>query len=108
MHLMLQQPEPGDYVIATGQTHSVRDFCEAAFAVVGLDWEEFVVVDPVFYRPAEVDLLVGDASLARAELGWAPNIGFGELVAMMVEADVALVTDEVQRGLIRRSITRVS
>jgi GDPmannose 4,6-dehydratase len=104
MRLMLRQPEPGDYVVATGETHSVRDFCEAAFAVVGLEWENFVVVDPTFYRPAEVDLLVGDASRARGELGWAPNIGFGELVAMMVEADVALVTDEVQRGLIRRGI----
>jgi GDPmannose 4,6-dehydratase len=101
MHLMLQRPEPDDYVVATGQTHSVRDFCEAAFAVAGLEWEDFVVVDPAFYRPAEVDLLVGDASRARGELGWAPNIGFGELVAMMVEADVALVTDEVRRGLIR-------
>ena len=65
MRLMLQQPEPGDYVVATGETHSVRDFCEAAFAVAGLEWEDFVVVDPAFYRPAEVDLLVGDASRAR-------------------------------------------
>ena len=105
MHLMLQRPEPGDYVVATGETHSVRDFCEAAFAVAGLDWEDFVVVDPAFYRPAEVDLLVGDASRARGELGWAPNIGFRELVTMMVEADVALVTDEFRRGLIRRGIT---
>jgi GDPmannose 4,6-dehydratase len=102
MHLMLQRPEPDDYVVATGQTHSVRDFCEAAFAVAGLEWEDFVVVDPAFYRPAEVDLLVGDASRARGELGWAPNIGFRELVTMMVEADVALVTDEFRRGLIRR------
>ena len=105
MHLMLQRPEPDDYVVATGQTHSVRDFCEAAFAVAGLEWEEFVVVDPAFYRPAEVDLLVGDASRARRELGWAPNIGFRELVTMMVEADVALVTDEFRRGLIRRGVS---
>jgi GDPmannose 4,6-dehydratase len=104
MRLMLQQPEPGDYVVATGETHSVRDFCETAFAVAGLEWEDFVVVDPTFYRPAEVDLLVGDASRARTELGWAPNIGFRELVTMMVEADVALVTDEFRRGLIRRSV----
>jgi GDPmannose 4,6-dehydratase len=104
MRLMLQQPEPGDYVVATGETHSVRDFCEVAFAVAGLEWEDFVVVDPAFYRPAEVDLLVGDASRARRELGWAPNIGFRELVTMMVEADVALVTDEFRRGLIRRGV----
>jgi GDPmannose 4,6-dehydratase len=104
MRLMLQQPEPGDYVVATGETHSVRDFCETAFAVAGLEWEDFVVVDPTFYRPAEVDLLVGDASRARTELGWAPNMGFRELVAMMVEADVALVTDEFRRGLIRRGV----
>jgi GDPmannose 4,6-dehydratase len=104
MRLMLQQPEPGDYVVATGETHSVRDFCETAFAVAGLEWEDFVVVDPTFYRPAEVDLLVGDASRARTELGWAPNIGFRELVTMMVEADVTLVTDEFRRGLIRRSV----
>jgi GDPmannose 4,6-dehydratase len=102
MRLMLQQPEPDDYVVATGETHSVRDFCEAAFTVAGLEWEDFVVVDPTFYRPAEVDLLVGDASRARRKLGWAPNIGFWELVTMMVEADVALVTDELQRGLIQR------
>jgi GDPmannose 4,6-dehydratase len=104
MRLMLRRPEPGDYVVATGETHSVRDFCEAAFAVAGLKWEDFVVVDPAFYRPAEVDLLVGDASRARRELGWAPNIGFRELVTMMVEADVALVTDEFRRGLIRRGV----
>src|SRR5215212_5103833 len=102
MHLMLQQPEPGDYVVATGVTHSVREFCEAAFSTVGLAWEDHVVGDPAFYRPAEVDLLVGDASRARRELGWAPNIGFLELVTMMVEADVALVRDELRRGLIRR------
>jgi GDPmannose 4,6-dehydratase len=102
MRLMLQQPEPSDYVVATGETHSVRDFCQAAFTVAGLEWENFVVVDPAFYRPAEVDLLVGDASRARRELGWAPNIGFWELVTMMVEADVVLVTDELRRGLIQR------
>jgi GDPmannose 4,6-dehydratase len=108
MRLMLQRPEPGDYVVATGETHSVRDFCEAAFAVAGLDWQDFVVVDPTFYRPAEVDLLVGDASRARGELGWAPDIGFRELVTMMVEADVALVTDELRRGLIRRGFAAAS
>ncbi len=103
MHLMLQRPEPGDFVVATGETHSLREFCEAAFGLVGLDWREHVVVDPAFYRPAEVDLLVGDASRARTELGWAPTVGFHDLVRLMVEADLALVADELSRGILRRS-----
>jgi GDPmannose 4,6-dehydratase len=98
MHLMLQQPEPGDYVVATGETHSVREFCEAAFSSVGLAWEDHVVVDEAFYRPAEVDLLVGDASLARARLGWSPSVSFRELVGMMVEADLALVGEGPKIG----------
>jgi GDPmannose 4,6-dehydratase len=98
MHLMLQQPEPGDYVVATGETHSVREFCEAAFSAVGLSWEDHVVVDEAFYRPAEVDLLVGDASLARARLGWSPSVSFRELVGMMVEADLALVGEGPKIG----------
>ena len=102
MHLMLQRPEPGDYVVATGETHSVREFCETAFAVAGLDWREHVIVDPAHYRPAEVDLLVGDASRARAELGWEPTVGFRELVRLMVEADLALVADELARGILKR------
>ncbi|HEY8446127.1 MAG TPA: GDP-mannose 4,6-dehydratase [Thermomicrobiales bacterium] len=102
MHLMLQQDEPGDYVIATGETHSVREFCELAFGIVGLDWQDYVVVDPAFYRPAEVDLLVGDASHARRVLGWEPAVNFEELVRLMVEADLALVADEIARGVIRR------
>jgi len=89
MWLMLQQPEPSDYVVATGQTHSVRELCEIAFARVGLDYEDYVVVDERFFRPAEVDVLVGDAKRARAELGWAPEVGFVELVEMMVDADLA-------------------
>jgi GDPmannose 4,6-dehydratase len=89
MHAMLQQPKPDDYVIATGTTHSVRDFVQVAFATVGLDWERYVVVDPRFYRPAEVDALIGDASKARRVLGWAPEISFEDLVASMVEADLA-------------------
>lgn len=103
MHLMLQRPEPGDFVVATGETHSLREFCEAAFGLVGLDWREHVVVDPAFYRPAEVDLLVGDAIRARTELGWAPTVGFHDLVRLMVEADLALVADELSRGILRRS-----
>jgi GDPmannose 4,6-dehydratase len=89
MWLMLQQPEGGDYVIATGETHSVRDFVEAAFAHVGIDdWHRHVRQDPRFMRPAEVDLVVGDASLAREVLGWKPTVSFGELVQMMVDSDL--------------------
>ncbi len=86
---MLQQPEPKDYVIGTGVTHSVRDLVQAAFSHVGLDYEKYVTVDPRFIRPAEVDLLLADPSRARAELGWAPKVGFEELIAMMVDADLA-------------------
>ena len=88
---MLQQDEPGDFVICTGETHTVREFCQAAFSRVGLDWEEHVVVDQRFYRPAEVDLLVGDSSLAAERLDWRPTVGFVELVEMMVDADLALL-----------------
>jgi GDPmannose 4,6-dehydratase len=85
---MLQQDEPEDYVIATGETHSVREFCELAFAHVGLEGEQYVKSDPEFLRPAEVDQLVGDASKARERLGWAPQHSFRELVELMVDADV--------------------
>ncbi len=88
MWLMLQQEKPVDYVVATGETHSVRELVETAFSYVGLDWREHVVQDPRFMRPAEVDLLVGDASRARAELGWRPEVGFTALVQMMVDADL--------------------
>src|SRR3954467_14934858 len=91
MWLMLQQDVPDDYVIATDETHSVRDFCELAFGHVGLDYQEFVVQDERFMRPAEVDLLVGDSSKARATLGWKPEVSFPDLVAMMVDADLALL-----------------
>ena len=89
MWLMLQQDEPEDFVIGTGQTKSVREFCEAAFGYVGLNYQDYVVQDPLFYRPAEVDLLVSDPSKAREKLGWSPTIGFEELVSIMVEADLA-------------------
>jgi GDPmannose 4,6-dehydratase len=89
MWLMLQQDQPDDYVVATGETHSVRDFCREAFGHLGLDWEQHVVVDPKFYRPAEVELLVGDASKAADRLGWRPSISFSELVHRMVDADMA-------------------
>ena len=89
MWRMLQADEPDDYVIATGETHSIREFLDKAFAHVGIDdWERHVVQDPRFMRPAEVDLLIGDASKAREKLGWEPTVSFDELVAMMVEADI--------------------
>jgi len=88
MWLMLQQPEPDDYVIATGEVHSVKELVEAAFSAVGLDWEKYVVVDPRFVRPAEVDLLIGDNSKARDKLGWEPEITFQRLIEMMVEHDL--------------------
>ncbi len=88
MHAMLQQDEAGDFVVATGETHSVREFCEHAFGRVGLEWQDFVTIDPRFYRPAEVDLLLGDASKAERELGWRPEVGFRELVERMVDHDV--------------------
>jgi GDPmannose 4,6-dehydratase len=89
MHLMLQQPEADDYVVATGETHTVREFCERAFARVGLDWERYVKVDEMFYRPAEVDLLIGDATKARTTLGWEPLYSFEQLINEMIDADVA-------------------
>jgi GDPmannose 4,6-dehydratase len=88
MWRMLQQPSPQDYVIGTGQTHSVRELVEAAFGHVGLDYRKHVITDPKFMRPAEVDLLLADPSKARSELGWSPRVGFRELIAMMVDADL--------------------
>lgn len=89
MHMMLQQPSADDYVIATGKTHSVREFCANAFQMVGLDWEKYVVIDEKFHRPAEVDLLVGDSSKASGTFDWKPTFGFDELIADMVKADLA-------------------
>jgi len=89
MWLMLQQAKPDDYVVATGETHSVRDFLEEAFGLVGLDWKEFVKVDPKYYRPAEVDVLLGDPTKARTVLGWSRRVSFRDLVRLMVEADLA-------------------
>jgi GDPmannose 4,6-dehydratase len=94
MRLMLQQKEPKDYVIGTGETHTVRDFLDLAFSEVGLDWKKHVVIDPKLVRPAEVDLLISDPRRAREELGWIPTVKFPDLVKMMVEADVALVAAE--------------
>lgn len=88
MWRMLQQERPDDYVVATGETHSVREFLEEAFSYVNLDWQKYVVVDPRYFRPAEVDLLLGDPSKAKKALGWQPKVGFRELVRMMVDGDL--------------------
>lgn len=94
MWMMLQQDHPDDYVVASGTTHSIRELCEVAFGHLGLDWRDYVVQDPKFYRPAEVDLLVGNASKARRQLGWEPEVSFKGLVKMMVDADLALLRRE--------------
>ena len=91
MWQMLQQDDAGDYVVCTGETHSVKEFCEVAFSHLNLHWEDYVKVDENLIRPAEVDLLVGDASKATEFLGWKPEVGFEDLVKMMVDADVALL-----------------
>jgi GDPmannose 4,6-dehydratase len=88
MWLMLQQDHPDDYVIATGETHTVRELVETAFGHVNLDWRKYIVQDPSLVRPAEVDLLIGDASKARREIGWRPRVGFQDLIRMMVDADL--------------------
>jgi GDPmannose 4,6-dehydratase len=95
MWRMLQQDAPDDYVLATGETYSVREFLTEAFGLLDLDWTKYVEVDPRYYRPAEVDLLLGDASKARRQLGWAPQVGFKQLVRMMVDADLASVDREI-------------
>jgi len=101
MWQMLQQDRPDDYVIATGETHSVREFCEEAFAHVGLDWKEYVEIDKRYYRPAEVDLLIGDASKAKKLLGWAPKTRFKDLVRLMVDADIQVLQDQLA-GKVRK------
>jgi GDPmannose 4,6-dehydratase len=95
MWMMLQQDRPDDYVIATGETHSVREFCAEAFAVADLDWRDYVEFDPRYLRPAEVDVLQGDASKARKILGWEPKVRFKDLVRIMVEADMAVLADKL-------------
>jgi GDPmannose 4,6-dehydratase len=89
MWLMLQQDQPDDYVVGTGETHSVRELCQVAFGFLDLDWQKYVVSDPAFYRPAEVDLLVSDPTKARTMLGWKPEVSFTELIRMMVDSDLA-------------------
>lgn len=94
MWLMLQQDQPDDYVIATGETHSVKEFLQEAFGLLGLEWTRYVAIDPRYFRPTEVPVLVGDASRARKKLGWEPKVTFKELVKMMVDADLALARKE--------------
>ncbi len=103
MWLMLQASEPDDYVVATGETHSVREFLEAAFGHAGLDWEEYVEIDPRYFRPSEVDVLLGDASKAREKLGWEPKVGFDELVRLMVDADMSALEDQLAGKVVRYS-----
>ena len=91
--VQLQQERPDDYVVATGETHSVQEFLEAAFAHVDLDWRQYVQIDPRYFRPTEVDVLLGDASKARRVLGWQPKVSFGELVRLMVAADLQALID---------------
>ena len=100
MWLMLQQDEPDDFVIATNETHTVRELVEVAFRRVGItDWEQHVVIDPRFYRPAEVDLLIGDSTKARTRLGWTPKVDFRSLVEMMVDEDIAWETERMQLAI---------
>lgn len=96
MWLMLQQPEPDDYVVATNETHSIREFLDVAFAHADLDWKKYVQIDPRYYRPAEVDLLIGDYSKAKRKLGWEPKTRFVDLVKLMVDADVKLLRDHLE------------
>jgi GDPmannose 4,6-dehydratase len=99
MHLMLQQDTPDDYVVASGETHSVREFCELAFAEVGLDYRDHVCVDPQFYRPSEVELLIGDATKARARLNWEPHYTFNQLVREMVQTDLEALSQSSSLAL---------
>jgi GDPmannose 4,6-dehydratase len=114
MWLMLQQDEPDDYVIATGETHSVREFLEEAFSYAGLDWQKYTDSDPWYYRPSEVDLLVGDATKARGKLLWEAKTRFKELVRLMVDADLKMVGKETPASFVgfetedRRSVQNTS
>jgi GDPmannose 4,6-dehydratase len=96
MWMMLQQEQPDDYVVATGETHSVQEFLERVFELLKLDWRKYIQTDPRYLRPAEVDLLQGDSSKARRLLGWQPRVNFQQLVGMMVEADLELAERELR------------
>ena len=106
MWKMLQQAGAGDYVLATGETHSVREFVELAFAHAGLDWQRHVEIDPQYYRPTEIDCLLGDATKARRVLGWEPRTKFADLVRVMVEADMQLLEDSLSGQAERRMSAR--
>ncbi len=93
MWLMVQQDQPDDYVIATNETHSIREFLDVAFGHAGLDWQKYVEIDPRYYRPAEVELLIGDYSKAKKKLGWEPKTKFAGLARLMVDADIKLLKD---------------
>ncbi len=101
MWMMLQQDEPDDYVIATGETHSVQELVETAFGHVGLNWKDHVRIDPRFVRPAEVDMLIGDPKKSREKLGWQPRVSFEQLVQMMVDSDLELVQKQISAGAAR-------
>jgi len=94
MWLMLQQERPDDYVIATGENHSVKEFLDEVFGYLGLDWKKYVEIDPKYYRPTEVDILLGDPSKAKRVLGWSPKVGFKELARIMADADMELARQE--------------
>jgi GDPmannose 4,6-dehydratase len=102
MWLMLQQDKPDDYVVATGETHTIRDFLDLSFGHAGLEWQKYVEIDPKYYRPSEVDLLIGDASKAKKQLGWVPKTKFPDLVRIMTDADIALLAHEMSGKNIRQ------
>jgi len=104
MWLMLQQDTADDYVIGTGESHTIREFVELAFALVDLDWQDFVDIDPVYYRPAEVDFLCADSSKARQVIGWEPSVSFSDLVRIMVDADMAALSSGRERVLYRTAV----
>jgi GDPmannose 4,6-dehydratase len=105
--LMLQQEEPDDYVVATGETHSVRELLEEAFSYVGLDWSKHLQIDPRYYRPAEVDLLIGDPSKAKTKLGWEAKTKFKDLVRLMVDADMETARKEAHMNSYNGSASNV-
>jgi GDPmannose 4,6-dehydratase len=102
MWLMLQQDKPDDYVVATGETHTIRDFLDLSFGHAGLEWQKYVEIDPKYYRPSEVDVLIGDASKAKKQLGWVPKTKFPDLVRIMTDADIALLAHEMSGKNIRQ------
>ncbi len=102
MYLMLQQDNPDDYVVATNETHTIREFLEVSFGRVGLDWEKYVEIDPRYFRPAEVDLLIGDPAKAKRQLGWAPKTTFKQLAEIMTDADVTQLANEMSGKAYRR------